>query len=141
MENKTTIKNGQSLARLFYHISNADGHFGRNEIEFIADLFVRLDLKENVDFKQEVLRYKDDASLRLSDKAYLSSLLADIRPVNLHAFFSWAVEIALCDGLLSAAEEKLLDDLAGLLPIPLSESAIIKKIFIERRVAEENGIF
>lgn len=142
-----TIYNNQvktqeaALCHLFFHCCFKDGEFKKSEIENISAKLVTAGLQKNLNFKEEVIKYQDYMPAIHDETAYLQYLLELIKPVNELALFSWCEELCISDGELSAAEEKLLMEIASLLNIQNDSQQVIKKLMAQRRVVETEKIF
>ncbi len=131
----------EALAHLFFHFCKKDGVFDGRETSFIAGKFVQLGLRDSLDFKKQAAAYQASRSFITDDGEYMGGLISTIHPVNTLALYSWCTEIALSDGLLSPGESQLLGQLADLLQIEPAAAAIIKKLMIERSVADTAKLF
>jgi uncharacterized tellurite resistance protein B-like protein len=131
----------EALCQLFLHCCYKDGEFKEKELDFVAGLFVELDLHTALNFKNEIVKYNSTKSSILDEAAYLSVLLKQINPVHEYALYSYCAEILLCDASLEIAEEKLLLHLATALDISTESQEIIKKLVAQRKAIELDKIF
>ena len=131
----------EALCQLFLHCCYKDGEFKEKELDFVAGLFVELDLHTALNFKNEIVKYNSTKSSILDEAAYLSVLLKQINPVHEYALYSYCAEILLCDASLEIAEEKLLLHLATALDISTESQEVIKKLVAQRKAIELNKIF
>jgi len=131
----------EALCQLFLHCCYKDGEFKEKELDFVAGLFVELDLHTALNFKDEIVKYNSTKSSILDEAAYLSVLLKQINPVHEYALYSYCAEILLCDASLEIAEEKLLLHLATALDISTESQEIIKKLVAQRKAIELDKIF
>jgi len=131
----------EALCQLFLHCCYKDGEFKEKELDFVAGLFVELDLHTALNFKDEIVKYNSTKSSILDEAAYLSVLLKQINPVHEYALYSYCAEILLCDASLEIAEEKLLLHLATALDISEKSQEIIKKLVAQRKAIELDKIF
>ena len=131
----------EALCQLFLHCCYKDGEFKEKELDFVAGLFVELDLHTALNFKDEIVKYNSTKSSILDEAAYLNVLLKQINPVHEYALYSYCAEIVLCDASLEIAEEKLLLHLATALDISTESQEIIKKLVAQRKAIELDKIF
>ena len=131
----------EALCQLFLHCCYKDGEFKEKELDFVAGLFVELDLHTALNFKNEIVKYNSTKSSILDEAAYLSVLLKQINPVHEYALYSYCAEILLCDASFEIAEEKLLLHLATALDISEESQEIIKKLVAQRKAIELDKIF
>jgi uncharacterized tellurite resistance protein B-like protein len=131
----------QALSHLLFHCCFKDGEFKGSEIDNISAKLVTAGLQANLNFKKEVITYQDYMPAIHDEQAYLQYLLDLIQPANELALFSWCAELCISDGELSAAEEKLLDEIASLLKITDGDELTIKKLMAQRKVVETEKIF
>ena len=131
----------EALCQLFLHCCYKDGEFKEKELDFVAGLFVELDLHTALNFKDEIVKYNSTKSSILDEAAYLNVLLKQINPVHEYALYSYCAEILLCDASLEIAEEKLLLHLATALDISTESQEVIKKLVAQRKAIELNKIF
>ena len=131
----------EALCQLFLHCCYKDGEFKEKELDFVAGLFVELDLHTALNFKDEIVKYNSTKSSILDEAAYLNVLLKQINPVHEYALYSYCAEILLCDASLEIAEEKLLLHLATALDISTESQEIIKKLVAQRKAIELDKIF
>ena len=131
----------EALCQLFLHCCYKDGEFKEKELDFVAGLFVELDLHTALNFKDEIVKYNSTKSSILDEAAYLRVLLKQINPVHEYALYSYCAEILLCDASLEIAEEKLLLHLATALDISTESQEIIKKLVAQRKAIELDKIF
>jgi len=130
----------QALCHLFFHCCLKDGVFSDAEMTEVSSRMVDVGLYKQLDFKEEVLRYKSYQSSIASDTAYLEFLVKMISPVNNLALYSYCVELILSDSTLSSEEESLLTRIAGLLEITSEEQAVTRKLMAQRKVIKTEKI-
>ena len=94
----------EALCHLFFYCCSKDGVFGTSEINFISSMFVDLGLNKQLNFKDEMLKYRSYSNDIQDENGYLQDLIQVIRPVNESALFSYCVEVMLSDDLLSESE-------------------------------------
>jgi hypothetical protein len=135
------ISKEEALCQLFLHCCYKDGEFKEKELDFVAGLFVELDLHTALNFKNEIVKYNNAKPSILDEAAYLGELLKHINPVHEYALYSYCAEILLCDASLEIAEEKLLLHLATALEISTESQEVIKKLVAQRKAIELNKIF
>ena len=131
----------EALCQLFLHCCFKDGEFKEKELDFVSGLFVELDLHKSLNFKDEVVKYRNNKPSIEDETIYLSSLLEYINPVHDYALYAYCADILLCDASLELGEEKLLDRLAELLKITIEKQEAIKTLVIQRKAVELEKIF
>lgn len=141
MSNITVNSKEEALCQLFLHCCFKDGEFKTQELDYVSHLFVELDLHTALNFKNQVLTYKNNKPAMVDEAAYLSSLLKHINPVHDYALYSYCAEILLCDASLDLTEEKLLENLAELLEITSEKQDLIKALTAQRKAVEMQKIF
>ena len=101
---------------------------------------VEVGLYKQLDFKEEIQRYKSYGQSVVNDTAYLEFLVKMITPVNSLALYSYCAELILSDSSLSPEEESLLVKIAALLDVEPEEQSIIKRLVAQRRVVKSEKI-
>lgn len=131
----------QAICHLFFHCCLKDGRFSASEIDAVSGQIVTAGLHGKLNFKDEVVKYRNYQSSITDDRAYVSYLVQLIRPVNELALYDYCVDLCLGDGQLSLEEEKLLDIIAGALKIPGAEHSAIKKLAAQRKIVQTEKVF
>lgn len=111
------------------------------EIKAVSEKLVAAGLNNELNFKDEVIRYQSYRNKITDEAAYLRKLISTMRPVNGLALYSFCIELCLSDGLLQAAEEQLLQNIATALGLEESEKDICKKLMVQRKVVETEKVF
>jgi hypothetical protein len=117
----------QAISHLFFHCCLKDGRFSASEVDAVSGKIVTAGLHGKMNFKDEVVKYRSYQSSITDDKAYVNYLLQLIKPVNELALYDYCVDLCVGDSNLSIEEEKLLDNIAEGLKIPVAERSVIKK--------------
>lgn len=130
----------EALCHLLFHCCLKDGRFSEGEIDKVSEIFVQFDLQHDLNFKDEVKKYRAYATEITNEQAYLDYVIELIMPVNELALFSWCLELTLSDNNLSMEEEMLLSKIAGKLQIPEEQAEVIKKLMVQRKVVATEKI-
>ena len=131
----------EALVHLFFHCCMKDGKFTGDEVDNVAAKLVAFNLQERLNFKDEMLKYKSYAPQIADEEAYLQYLIGVLKPVSELALFSYCAELCLSDGDLSTGEDILLAKIARLLGITETDSAVLQKLLVQRKVVETEKIF
>jgi uncharacterized tellurite resistance protein B-like protein len=131
----------QAISHLLFHCCLKDGRFSASEIDAVSGQLVTAGLHTKLNFKDEVIKYRNYQSSITDETAYVSYLLQLIRPVNELALYNYCLELCLGDANLSLEEEKLLDTIAQELKIPAAEGSVVKKLAAQRKVVETEKVF
>lgn len=126
----------QALAHLFFHCCLKDGNFDDNEMNEVSAKLVDLGLYKQLDFKAEVLKYRNYKNSISDESAYLQFLVKTITPVNNYALYSYCAELVLSDSNFDLSEETLLKKLASILDISEAEQSVIQKLYAQRKVVK-----
>lgn len=130
----------EALSHLFFHCCFEDDTFNDDELKAISDKLVAVDLHHNLNFKDEVVKYRTYRPQLNNEQEYLQYLLQLIMPTNELALYSYCVELCLGDDLLGTQEERLLKTIAEIMDIQ-EESLVINKLMIQRKVVETGKLF
>ena len=130
----------EALSHLFFHCCFKDDTFNDEELKAISDKLVAVDLHQNLNFKEEVVKYRSYRPELQNEREYLEYLLQLIRPTHDLALYSYCVELCLGDALMGAGEERLLQTIADILGIT-EESLSINKLMIQRKAVETGKLF
>ncbi len=134
MYNIQVITQDQALAHLLLHCCLKDGRFEDAEIDKVSEIFVQYGLQQELNFKDEVHKYREYFSGITDEKAFVDYLVSLIMSVNELALFSWCVELMLIDDLMSIEEEALLEKIADALNILDEEKQVINELMVQRKV-------
>jgi uncharacterized tellurite resistance protein B-like protein len=130
----------QAICHLFFHCCLKDGTFSDDELTEVSSKLVDVGLYKQLNFKDEIQRYKSYGESVINDAGYLEFLVKMITPVNTLALYSYCVELVLSDSTLSVGEEALLGRIAGLLQIEPAEQDVTKRLMAQRRVVRSENI-
>ncbi|MHA4844478.1 tellurite resistance TerB family protein [Flavitalea antarctica] len=130
----------QAICHLFFHCCLKDGTFSDDELTEVSSKLVDVGLYKQLNFKDEIQRYKSYGESVINDAGYLEFLVKMITPVNTLALYSYCVELVLSDSTLSVGEEALLGRIAGLLQIEPAEQDVTKRLMAQRRVVKSENI-
>ena len=125
---------------MFFHCCLKDGTFSDDELTEVSSKLVDVGLYKQLNFKDEIQRYKSYGESVINDAGYLEFLVKMITPVNTLALYSYCVELVLSDSTLSVGEEALLGRIAGLLQIEPAEQDVTKRLMAQRRVVKSENI-
>ncbi|MGV3657324.1 MAG: hypothetical protein ACO1NX_05200 [Chitinophagaceae bacterium] len=131
----------EAISHLFFHCCFNDNEFNDAELKAISDKLVTAGLHTNLNFKEEVIKYRSYRMELQDEEEYLQYLVSLIRPTNELALFSYCVELCLGDGFLGASEENLLRLLAKTMDIEEAQHDVITKLLIQRKVVETQKLF
>src|SRR5687767_10442542 len=95
----------QAICHLFFHCCLKDGTFSDDELTEVSSKLVDVGLYKQLNFKDEIQRYKSYGESVINDAGYLEFLVKMITPVNTLALYSYCVELVLSDSTLSVGEE------------------------------------
>jgi uncharacterized tellurite resistance protein B-like protein len=130
----------QALAHLFFHCCLKDGDFNDTEMSDISAKLVEVGLYKQLDFKDEIVKYRNYRSSIYDETAYLEFLIKTITPVNNYALYSYCAELVLSDSSFDQSEETLLKKLASILEISAAEQDVIKKLYAQRKVVKSEHL-
>lgn len=130
----------EALSHLFFHCCFKDDTFNDDELKAISDKLVTVDLHRNLNFKEEVVKYRTYRTELGNETEYLQYLFQLIRPTHDLALYSYCVELCLGDALLGSGEERLLKRIAEVMDIS-EESESINKLMIQRKAVETGKLF
>lgn len=111
-----------------------------NEIKAVSEKLVAVGLNKDLNFKDEVIRYRSYRNEITNEEAYLENLISYIEPANRLALYSFCIELCLSDGLVQAEEEQLLQKVAVALNLEREEESVCKKLMIQRKVVETQQV-
>ncbi len=136
MYQKEITTQEEALTHLYFHCCLRDGKFTDEEIKAVSKKLVALGLNSELNFKDEIIKYKSYCTDIIDEKQYLSYLMHLLKPVNSLALFSYCAELCLSDELLGATEEALLTKIGDVLEINKTEQAVIIKLLQQRKIVE-----
>jgi len=131
----------EALCHLFLHCCYKDGEFNEKELDYVSGLFVELELHQTLNFKDEIKKYLSYKNVVTDEQAYLIYIIKLINPVHDYALYSYCVELELSDALLEQREEKLLENIAGILGIEQNFQYYTKKMMMQRKAVESGKFF
>ncbi|MBG9376100.1 hypothetical protein I5907_07635 [Panacibacter sp. DH6] len=131
----------EAICHLFLHCCYKDGDFKEKELDFVSGLFVALDLHATLNFKEQVVQYRNYKNLITDEHEYLTALVKQINPVHAYALYSYCAEIVLSDARLELLEEKLLQTLGGILDISTDMQQSFTALITQRKAVELEKIF
>jgi len=138
----TAIKTPDAaVCHLFLYCCFKDGEVKEQELDNLAGKFASLNMQQELNFKDEMIAFRQDRQLITDEDAYLTSLINAINPTNEAALFSYCMELMLSDELLDTEEDLLLNRLAVLLSINQEVQAAIRKLIIQRKVVSTQKFF
>ncbi len=131
----------EALSHLFFHCCLKDGEFSSEEVKAVSEKIVDAGLNNELNFKEEIIKYKN-YHLTITDEAeYISYLAKLIRPTNELALFSYCVELCLSDASIGINEEALLSVIATSLDIDESAQTTIKNLMVQRKIVDTQKIY
>ena len=131
----------EALCHLFLHCCFRDGRMTGSEIDALAARFTKFGLQKQMNFKEEVIKYKSYGAEITDEKEYLSYLVTKIHPTNELALYSYCLELTLSDSKLDVTEESLLKNIADVLNISESYQEAIQALMVQRSVVEDEKYF
>ncbi len=131
----------EALSHLFFHCCLKDGEFSASEIKAVSEKIVDVGLNSELNFKEEIIKYKEYRSAITNETEYLNFLVKLIRPTNELALFSCCVELCLSDASIGATEEALLSALGRLLNINELDQTTIKNLMVQRKIVDTQKIY
>ncbi|MDQ3683040.1 MAG: TerB family tellurite resistance protein [Bacteroidota bacterium] len=131
----------EALCHLFFHCCLKDGEFSASEIKAVSEKIVDAGLNSELNFKEEIIKYKEYRSAITNETEYLNFLVKLIRPTNELALFSYCIELCLSDASIGANEEALLSAIARSLDIDESNQTTIKNLMVQRKIVDTQKIY
>ena len=131
----------EALSHLFFHCCLKDGEFSALEVKAVSEKIVDAGLNTELNFKEEIIKYKTYYPSITDETKYLSFLVKLIRPTNELALFSYCVELCLSDASIGATEEALLSTLGRLLNINELDQTTIKNLMVQRKIIDTQKIY
>ncbi len=130
----------EAICHLFLHCCFKDGRFSSEEIDSVSTKFVDLQIHKDLNFKEELQRYKSYKSSIVNEDDYLKYLIKLINPVHDLALYSFCVELCLSDSLLSTEEQTLLKKISSILNIG-EEQTTVDNLITQRKAVEMEKMF
>jgi len=130
-----------AISHLFFHCCFNDNEFTDAELKAVSDKLVTAGLHTNLNFKEEVIKYRSYRLELTDEEAYLQHLVSLIRPTNELALYSYCLELCLGDGFLGPTEEAMLRRLGATLDIEEPQQEVISKLMVQRHVVETQKLF
>lgn len=131
----------EALCHLFLHCCFKDGSFTTEEIDEVSQKFASLDMQKDLNFKDELIKYRSYRSGITDETAYIQELIKAINPFNNLALYSYCVELGLSDNALELTELGLLKTIASILEIDEQQQEVIQKLMVQRKVVETQKFF
>lgn len=131
----------EALSHLFFHCCLKDGEFSSAEVSAVSEKIVDAGLNTDLNFKDEIIKYKSYRSAITDETEYINYLVKLIRPTNELALFSYCVELCLSDAEIGINEEALLTVIATSLEIDESAQTTIKNLSVQRKIVDTQKIY
>ena len=131
----------EALSHLFFHCCLKDGEFSSAEVKAVSEKIVDAGLNHELNFKEEIIKYKDYYPAITNENEYINYLVKLIRPTNELALFSYCVELCLSDAEIGANEETLLSGIAKSLDIDELAQTTIKNLMVQRKIVDTQKIY
>ena len=135
------VDTDQALCHLFLHCCFKDGSFTTEEIDEVAGQFAALEMQKELNFKDELVKYRSYKSTITDENAYIGELIKAINPFNNLALYSYCVELGLSDNALEFSEMSLLKIIASILQIDEQQQETIQQLMVQRKVVETQKFF
>ena len=130
----------EAVSHLFFHCCYKDGVFTEDEINNISSKIVGTGINAELNFTEEIKKYKNYRAEIANEVQYLSFLVNLIRPTNELALFSYCVELLLSDSSIETSEQNLLENLADALGLEEMEKKSVQKLMVQRKIVETQKI-
>jgi uncharacterized tellurite resistance protein B-like protein len=131
----------EAFSHLFFHCCLKDGEFSSAEVKVVSEKIVDAGLNNELNFKEEIIKYKGYYSAITNETEYISYLVKLIRPTNELALFSYCVELCLSDASIGVNEESLLSVIARSLDIDELTQTTIKNLIVQRKIVDTQKIY
>ena len=131
----------EALSHLFFHCCFKDNTITEAEIKAVSEKLVATGLNKELNFKDEVIRYRSYRNGITNEDAYLKDLINLIKPTHTLALYSYCVELCLSDGLLQTTEDGLLQKVATALDLETTEETITRNLMIQRKAVATQKLF
>jgi uncharacterized tellurite resistance protein B-like protein len=130
----------EAISHLFFHCCYKDGVFTKDEINNISSKIVGTGINAELNFTEEIKKYKSYRAEITNDAQYLAFLVNLIRPTNELALFSYCVELLLSDSSIETSEQNLIEHLADALVLDENEKKSVQKLMVQRKIVETQKI-
>ena len=130
----------EAVSHLFFHCCYKDGVFTEDEINNISSKIVGTGINAELNFTEEIKKYKNYRAEIANEVQYLAFLVNLIRPTNELALFSYCVELLLSDSSIETSEQNLLENLADALGLEEMEKKSVQKLMVQRKIVETQKI-
>lgn len=131
----------EAVSHLFIHCCYSNGNFSEEELNAIAEKLVVLKLHKDLNFKEEIIRYRSYLDNLGGDSDYLEYLISLILPTNDLALYSYCAELCVSDAVIDLTEERLLQQLGEALGITAEDQALIQKLVVQRYLVSTQKYF
>jgi hypothetical protein len=131
----------EALTHLFFHCCLKDGEYTRTELNTLSDKIVITGLDKQLNFKDEMQRYKSYYPTIDSDEAYIAHLVKLIKPVNTLALYSYCIELCISDSIFAAEEVQLLSRIGNAFGIDTTTQEVCRNLMVERNSIETRKLF
>lgn len=131
----------EALCHLFLHCCFKDGSFTTEEIDEVSEKFASLEMQKDLNFKDELIKYRSYRGNITDEPAYIAELIKAINPFNSLALYSYCVELGLSDNALELPELNLLKIIASVLEIDEQQQETVQKLMVQRKVVETQKFF
>ena len=130
----------EAVSHLFFHCCYKDGVFTEDEINNISSKIVGTGINAELNFTEEIKKYKNYRAEIANEAQYLTFLVNLIRPTNELALFSYCVELLLSDSSIETSEQNLIENLADALGLEEMEKKSVQKLMVQRKIVETQKI-
>lgn len=130
----------EAISHLFFHCCYKDGVFTEAEINNISSKIVGTGINAELNFTEEIKKYKNYRAEIDNEAQYLAFLINLIRPTNELALFSYCVELLLSDSSIETSEQTLIEQLADALGLDENEKKSVQKLMVQRKIVETQKI-
>lgn len=130
-----------AVCHLFIYCCFKDGEVKEEELDDLAARFTALGMHRELNFKDEMIRFRSYKSEILNERDYLKHLITAINPTNELALLSYCIDLMLSDESLDPSEEQLITTLSELFEIKPEEEALLKKLQVQRKVVSTQQFF
>lgn len=130
----------EAISHLFFHCCFKDGTVTADEINAVSEKLVAIGLNKQLNFKDEIIRYRSHREAEGNETAYIEKLVAAIQPKYPLALFSLCVELCISDGI-QEMENQLLQKIGSALYLTEDEQIVCKKLMAQRNaIAREKSV-
>ncbi len=139
-QDKVTTRE-EALSHLFFHCCLKDAEYTTEELNALSEKMVIGGLNDDLNFTEEMQKYKSYFGAIENDEAYINYLVHLIQPANNLALYSYCVELCLSDSVFAQQEETLLLKIGAALDVENSEQSTINKLIVQRNIVEVQKLF